>query len=257
MVILYILVIVSIALSLINIFFLFKFVKTVQENQIKNQQDVTEDGNIFLARFQKITSTRLRALDNKIEIVDQLLQDLDEAYMKTYSLLSDLESKLSEQKREERLEKQRNIDSPANIKVQKQAEKNVKNFEKGKRVYELSREIKVETKDLINFINRETELQIYSHLQKLTPEEELTIKNKLSERKVIEEKKEEKQESVFNENVEGPIVNVNRFNADRSSEKKEKIIELYEQGLSPQEIGKELKIGVGEIMLVLSLFNQD
>jgi hypothetical protein len=27
--------------------------------------------------------------------------------------------------------------------------------------------------------------------------------------------------------------------------------------LSPQEIGKELKIGVGEIMLVLSLFNQD
>ncbi len=37
----------------------------------------------------------------------------------------------------------------------------------------------MDTKDLINFINKETEIQIYNHLQKLSKEEETLIKGKI------------------------------------------------------------------------------
>jgi len=246
LVLLYILVFVSIILSIVNIIFLFKFIKSVQENQIKTNNNLNEEGNVFLARFQKITSTRLRALDNKIEIVDQLLRDLDEAYAKTYSLLSDLESKLSEQKREEIIKNRQKMNSPNYEKVQKHSRMEVKKVDSGKRVYELSKEINMETKDLINFINRETELQIYNHLQKLSVDEEKLIKDK-----ILGEHSFNIVQEISSSN------NVERVNNGKSNDKKEKIIDLYKKGLTPQEIGKELKIGVGEIMLVLSLFNQE
>jgi hypothetical protein len=232
---------------------LFKFIKSVQENQIKTNNNLNEEGNVFLARFQKITSTRLRALDNKVEIVDQLLRELDEAYAKTYSLLSDLESKLNEQKREEIIKNRQKINSPNYEKVQKYSRMEVKKVDSGKRVYELSKEINMETKDLINFINRETELQIYNHLQKLSVDEEKLIKDKI----LGEHSFNIVQEISSSNNVEDQIANVERVNNGKSNDKKEKIIDLYKKGLTPQEIGKELKIGVGEIMLVLSLFNQE
>ena len=75
---------------------------------------------MFFGSFQKITSTRLRALDNKIEIVDQLLKDLDDAYAKTYSLLSDLESRLTEQKREEIVKNRQKLNSDNYEIIQKQ-----------------------------------------------------------------------------------------------------------------------------------------
>jgi hypothetical protein len=246
LVLLFILVFVSIILSIVNIFFLFKFIKSVQESQVKTNNNLNEEGNVFLARFQKITSTRLRALDNKIEIVDQLLRDLDEAYAKTYSLLSDLESKLSEQKREEIIKNRQKMNSPNYEKVQKHSRMEVKKVDSGKRVYELSKEINMETKDLINFINRETELQIYNHLQKLSVDEEKLIKDK-----ILGEHSFNIVQEISSSN------NVERVNNGKSNDKKEKIIDLYKKGLTPQEIGKELKIGVGEIMLVLSLFNQE
>jgi hypothetical protein len=255
LVLLFILVFVSIILSIVNIFFLFKFIKSVQESQVKTQNNINEEGNVFLARFQKITSTRLRALDNKIEIVDQLLKDLDDAYAKTYSLLSDLESRLTEQKREEIVKNRQklNSDNYEIIQKQKHNKKELKRIDSGKRVYELSKEINMDTKDLINFINKETEIQIYNHLQKLSKEEETLIKGKILGEQAIKIEEEMPSSNVEDEQ----IVDVERINTSKGSGKKEKIIDLHRQGLSPQEIGKELKIGVGEIMLVLSLFNQD
>ncbi len=128
MVLLFILVFVSIILSIVNIFFLFKFIKSVQESQVKTQNNINEEGNVFFGSFpKKITSTRLRALDNKIEIVDQLLKDLDDAYAKTYSLLSDLESRLTEQKREEIVKNRQKLNSDNYEIIQKQKHNKKKN----------------------------------------------------------------------------------------------------------------------------------
>lgn len=222
MVLLFILVFVSIILSIVNIFFLFKFIKSVQESQVKTQNNINEEGNVFLARFQKITSTRLRALDNKIEIVDQLLKDLDDAYAKTYSLLSDLESRLTEQKREEIVKNRQklNSDNYEIIQKQKHNKKELKRIDSGKRVYELSKEINMDTKDLINFINKETEIQIYNHLQKLSKEEETLIKGKILGEQAIKIDEEMPSSNVEDEQ----IVDVERINTSKGSGKKKRLL---------------------------------
>ncbi|PNR97200.1 hypothetical protein [Petrotoga sp. 9PWA.NaAc.5.4] len=254
MVLLYLLVLVSIVISLINIFFLFKFINFVQENQNEKQKDITEEGNIFLARFQKITSTRLRALDNKMELVDQLLKDLDDAYAKTFSLLSDLENKLNEikmqkvndqiyNKKPEALKKESNdkIESDYNDKIEE-------NKLTQKRVYELSRELGLASKELIELVNKRTSLNINNHMEKVALEDEKIIREIVANKDLIKE-----ENKTNSPNLGFNLVKDNTTNYP----KKDRIVELHKKGLSPQEIGKELKIGIGEVMLVLNLFNAE
>lgn len=254
MVVLYLLVLVSIVISLINIFFLFKFINFVQENQNEKQKDITEEGNIFLARFQKITSTRLRALDNKMELVDQLLKDLDDAYAKTFSLLSDLENKLNEIKMQKVTnqiynKKPETLTKESNNKTEPDYNNEIKeNKSIEKRVYELSRELGLTSKELIEVVNKRTSLNINNHMEKVTLEDEKIIREIVANKDLI---KEENQTN--SPNLGFNLVKDNTTNYS----KKDRIVELHKKGLSPQEIGKELKIGVGEVMLVLNLFNAE
>jgi len=220
------------------------FVKTLNNSEVKNvNESISEEGNLFLARFQKITSSRLRALDNKIELVDELLKDLDEAYSKTFSLLTDLENKINEynktstQKKEEKQKIQERIDD---LKILNQkAEEQKEDSNAGMRVYELSKELGISSRELIDFVKEESiGINIENHLEKLTYKEIDSIKEKF----IVENSKD-----VNNSKVQHNSLQSNYDN-------KEKILELYKQGMTPQEIGKELQIGVGEIMLVLSLF---
>ncbi|RAO98585.1 hypothetical protein PW5551_08865 [Petrotoga sp. 9PW.55.5.1] len=243
MIFLYVLVIFSLLVSIINVFLLIHFVKTLNNSEVKNvNESISEEGNLFLARFQKITSSRLRALDNKIELVDELLKDLDEAYSKTFSLLTDLENKINEykktstQKKEEKQKIQEKIDD-LKILNQKVEEQN-QDSNAGMRVYELSKELGISSRELIDFVNENIGINIENHLEKLTFKEIDSIKEKF----IVENSKD-----VNNSKVQHNSLQSNYDN-------KEKILELYKQGMTPQEIGKELKIGVGEIMLVLSLF---
>lgn len=244
MIFLYVLVIFSLLVSIINVFLLMHFVKTLNNSEVKNvNESISEEGNLFLARFQKITSSRLRALDNKIELVDELLKDLDEAYSKTFSLLTDLENKINEynktftQKKEEKQKIQERIDD---LKILNQkAEEQKEDSNAGMRVYELSKELGISSRELIDFVKEESiGINIENHLEKLTYKEIDSIKEKF----IVGNSKD-----VNNSKVQHNSLQSNYDN-------KEKILELYKQGMTPQEIGKELQIGVGEIMLVLSLF---
>jgi len=222
----------------------------LQENDAtqKNYENLEEDKNLFLARFQKITSTRLRALDNKIELVDQLMKDLDDAYAKTFSLLTDLERKLDSHKWQEFESKvqhtKREEDEKGNNNQKETIEKDDR-----VRVYELSRKLNMSSKELIDFINTNTDLDVSNHLVKLTSEEEKIIFEKIKEDPPVSSKKET---NVSNVNVDkGMSTDYSNYKYDKTN----KILEFFKNGYTPQEIAKELKIGVGEIMLVLSLFN--
>ncbi|GAB6189413.1 hypothetical protein JCM30566_11520 [Marinitoga arctica] len=85
--------------SLINLSLLISLWRKFNNFSISIDSSIEDQSNTLLARFQKITSSRLRALDNKIEILDQLIKDADEAYMKSFSMLTDLEKKNDELKR--------------------------------------------------------------------------------------------------------------------------------------------------------------
>ncbi len=254
MIILYLLVVLSLTISIVNIFLMIRLGHFLQENDAseKKYENLEEDKNLFLARFQKITSTRLRALDNKIELVDQLMKDLDDAYAKTFSLLTDLERKLDSYKRQEFETK---VQHTKSLEDQKDNNNQKGTIEKDDRlrVYELSRKLNMSSKELIDFINTNTDLDVSNHLVKLTPEEEKMIFEKIKEVPTVSSKKENNPS-----NVEVDIDKDKRIDSNYSNykyDKTNKILELSENGYSPQEIAKELKIGVGEIMLVLSLFN--
>jgi len=216
----------------------------------KKYENLEEDKNLFLARFQKITSTRLRALDNKIELVDQLMKDLDDAYAKTFSLLTDLERKLDSYKRQEFETK---VHHTKSLEDQQDNNNQKVTVEKDDRlrVYELSRKLNMSSKELIDFINTNTDLDVSNHLVKLTPEEEKIISEKIKEVSQTSSKKENNPSKVDVDKDKGIDSNYSDYKYDKTN----KILELNENGYSPQEIAKELKIGVGEIMLVLSLFN--
>ncbi|KAF2955300.1 hypothetical protein [Marinitoga sp. 38H-ov] len=85
--------------SLINLSLLISLWRKFNNFSISIDSSIEDQSNTLLARFQKITSSRLRALDNKIELLDQLIKDADEVYMKSFSMLTDLEKKNDEIKR--------------------------------------------------------------------------------------------------------------------------------------------------------------
>jgi len=252
MIILYLLVVLSLTISIVNIFLMIRLGRFLQENHTREKkiEDIEEDKNLFLARFQKITSTRLRALDNKVELVDQLLKDLDDAYAKTFSLLSDLESKLDWYKRQEFETKS---ESKKHSEDRKESNIHKDTVEKDDkiRIYELSRKLNMSSKELIDFINANTELDISNHLVKLTPDEEKMVYEKIQTVSPVASNKE--NDTKTNDLDKGTNRDYNTYKYDKTS----RILQLYEKGFSPQEIAKELKIGVGEIMLVLSLFSKE
>ncbi len=254
MIVLYLLVVLSLTISIVNIFLMIRLGHFLQENdRAENKyENLEEDQNLFLARFQKITSTRLRALDNKIELVDQLMKDLDDAYAKTFSLLTDLERKLDSYKRQEIETK---VQNTKNLEDQKDNKNQKETVEKDDRlrVYELSRKLNISSKKLVDFINTNTDLDVSNHLVKLTPEEEKMIFEKIKEVPNISSKKENIPSNI--DMAKDKNINISKDNANYKYDKTEKILDLSKNGYSPQEIAKELKIGVGEIMLVLSLFN--
>ncbi|MGY4687750.1 DUF6115 domain-containing protein [Petrotoga sp. DB-2] len=254
MVILYLLVVLSLTISIVNIFLMIRLGRFLQENNETGEkyENFEEEKNLFLARFQKITSTRLRALDNKIELVDQLMKDLDDAYAKTFSLLTDLERKLDSYKRQEIETK---VQNTKNLEDQKDNKNQKETVEKDDRlrVYELSRKLNISSKKLVDFINTNTDLDVSNHLVKLTPEEEKMIFEKIKEVPNISSKKENIPSNI--DMAKDKNINISKDNANYKYDKTEKILDLSKNGYTPQEIAKELKIGVGEIMLVLSLFN--
>jgi len=250
MVILYLLVVLSLTISIVNIFLMIRLGRFLQENDAteKKHENLEEDKNLFLARFQKITSTRLRALDNKIELVDQLMKDLDDAYAKTFSLLTDLERKLDSYKRQEfesKVQHTKNLEDEKGNNDQKEAAEKDDRI----RVYELSRKLNLSSKELIDFINTNTDLDVSNHLVKLTPEEEKMIFEKINEVPLVSSQNENNSSNVDVD--KGISTDYSNYKYDKTN----KILELSKNGYTPQEIAKELKIGVGEIMLVLSLFN--
>jgi hypothetical protein len=226
----------------------------LQENDAteKKYENLEEDKNLFLARFQKITSTRLRALDNKIELVDQLMKDLDDAYAKTFSLLTDLERKLDSYKRQEfesKVQHTKNLEDEKGNNDQKEAAEKDDRI----RVYELSRKLNMSSKELIDFINTNTDLDVSNHLVKLTPDEEKMVFEKINEVPLVSSGNENNSSNVDVDKEKK--IKINKDNANYKYDKTSKILELSKNGYNPQEIAKELKIGVGEIMLVLSIFN--
>lgn len=250
MVTLYLLVVLSLTISIVNIFLMIRLGRFLQENSETGEkyENFEEEKNLYLARFQKITSTRLRALDNKIELVDQLMKDLDDAYAKTFSLLTDLERKLDSYKRQElenKLQPSKSLEDQKNDEDQK----DIVDKDDKVRVYELSRKLNMSSKELVDFINTNTALDVSNHLVKLSPEEEKMIIEKVKGVPTVSSKNENNPSNVDKDK------NINKDYNNSKYDKTNRILELSENGYSPQEIAKELKIGVGEIMLVLSLFN--
>jgi len=185
---------------------MIKILKSVNDQKMMQSLEIDENSNEILARFQKITSQRLRAMDNKIEIVDQLLKDLDEQYSKTSSILSDIENKNNENilkrknKQESDLEKTEEISNEENI-------------------YDI--------KELTEKINKLEQIQ----------NESVQDNNKTIPEKIEQKRFTPKDEEIV-------------------LDKKSRILLMHNQGMKPEEIGKKLGIGTGEVMLVINLNEQ-
>ena len=184
----------SIIISFLNLIFLFKILKKSEEESQNKMVHYDEASNELLARFQKITSSRLRAMDNKIEIVDQLLKDIDNSYIKTFSLLTELEKENNE-------------------------------IFKAKKIIPVIPEKKHDiSEESLNDVTINDSPEIHEKLQPLSSSSEEV---------------EEETSTLTDENP-----------------KKNQILNMRKEGLTPQEIAKNLKIGVGEVMLYINLYNE-
>lgn len=262
-IILFILVFFSLLVSIINIIYLIKLVNKKQEESVLNTYRYDESTNEILARFQKITSSRLRALDNKIEIVDQLIKDIDDSYSKAFSILTELERELDKQ---HKIKKDKDIPietTPNNKNIEKDTnnKKEKQSSNEKIRIYEIAKELNVNTNEVIQSINDNTDLQVYNSLQNVPLKIKNTIikNNKLIKNpEILTEKKYEKDirnnktvEETKKETSHKPVKSFDNNELD----KKYKIIEYKNKGLSKEEIAKELKIGVGEVMLYINLYS--
>jgi len=71
---------------------MFKILKEMNQKETEKNINIDEETNMIIANFQKITSSKIRTLDSKIELADQLIKDLDEIYTKNQLLLSDIQN---------------------------------------------------------------------------------------------------------------------------------------------------------------------
>ena len=195
----------AIIISILNILLMIQTLKKTNENNELTSISFDEESNKLLARFQKITTTKLRALDNKIEIVDQLLKDVNESYSRLASILSEVE-KINDE-----------------------------------------------------YFNKSRKSSITDTVKTVDPQslETAKIKETFKNDELNEEdnndnnKAEEK-----NIDKEGPEVQKSNYEEDIILDKKSMVLKYYHQGLTPQEIGKKLNIGIGEVMLFINLYNK-
>ncbi|BBE31067.1 hypothetical protein OSSY52_12080 [Tepiditoga spiralis] len=187
--------------SIFNIILMIQILKKTDKNNELTSISFDEESNKLLARFQKITTTKLRALDNKIEIVDQLLKDVNESYSRLASILSEVE-KINDEHFKNKIMNNKIIDS---IKA--------------------SDEKPLESQKINEILEKNDEI----------------IKSE-NEEKII--------------NKENNETTKNKYKEEIILDKKSMVLEYYHQGLTPQEIGKKLNIGIGEVMLFINLYNK-
>ncbi|NUU98887.1 hypothetical protein XO12_01780 [Marinitoga sp. 1154] len=206
--------------SLINLSLIISLWRKFNNFSISIDSSIEDQSNTLLARFQKITSSRLRALDNKIEILDQLIKDADEAYMKSFSMLTDLEKKNDELMRV----------------------KTVERIKKEKSHFSSLDSKKVEMPDIEDKkrVNNE-----YYNLQN-TFRESYTAQT------------DQIEENIGNRQNEEMLIKQLAKNKElKENSLKDKIIEYYNRGMSINEIAKMLDKGSGEVKLIIDLYNRN
>ncbi|KLO22093.1 hypothetical protein X275_06905 [Marinitoga sp. 1197] len=206
--------------SLINLSLIISLWRKFNNFSISIDSSIEDQSNTLLARFQKITSSRLRALDNKIEILDQLIKDADEAYMKSFSMLTDLEKKNDELMR---------------IKA-------VERIKKGKSHFSSLDSKKVEMPDIED--------------KKRVNDEYYNLQNTFREPYTAQT--DQIEENIGNQQNEEMLIKQLAKNKElKENSLKDKIIEYYNRGMSINEIAKMLDKGSGEVKLIIDLYNRN
>ncbi|MDK2945282.1 hypothetical protein [Geotoga petraea] len=87
--------IIALFIGLINLIYMIKIAKRTNEIQDEKLLNIDEDANNILSKFRKVTTDKMRLLDNKIKIADDVLQDLESSIENAYSQLNILEEKIN------------------------------------------------------------------------------------------------------------------------------------------------------------------
>lgn len=189
--------ILAIFIGLINLIYMIKIAKKTNDIQDEKLLNIDEDTTNIMTKFRKITTDKMRLLDNKIKIADDVLHDLESSIDKAYSQLNAIEDKIN-------------------------------NIQKMNINYNVSKN---------NKKNKENIPEKVEFIEKIDEEENIT-KNENEE--ILDQESPETQE-LFSKKEET---------------KTEKIRRLLNQGKTPDEIAKNMKIGIGEVILVKNLYNK-
>ncbi|MGM0640086.1 MAG: DUF6115 domain-containing protein [Thermotogota bacterium] len=189
--------ILAIFIGLINLIYMIKIAKKTNDIQDEKLLNIDEDTTNIMTKFRKITTDKMRLLDNKIKIADDVLHDLESSIDNAYSQLNAIEDKIN-------------------------------NIQKMNINYNVSKN---------NKKNKENIPEKVEFIEKIDEEENIT-KNENEE--ILDQESPETQE-LFSKKEET---------------KTEKIRRLLNQGKTPDEIAKNMKIGIGEVILVKNLYNK-
>jgi len=222
--IIWFLLILSLSVSFATLIFAVKLARKLNSFEDyfnKSSTDYDADTSLLLARFQKITSAKLRALDNKIDAVDSLLKDSEASYSKVLSAMQDFDKFVDDNKKilktieslndEETLQKLKKLDKPKKTTSKKTAAASKKTSAPRKKPTAL-------------------------------PTEQTVLESTTQEKESITPQAE--------------ISDIAPSDSVSGQSKKEKIFSLYSRGIAPSDIAKELGLGTGEVNLYIDLYKK-
>ena len=222
--IIWFLLILSLSVSFATLIFAVKLARKLNSFEDyfnKSSTDYDADTSLLLARFQKITSAKLRALDNKIDAVDSLLKDSEASYSKVLSAMQDFDKFVDDNKKtlktleslndEETLQKLKNLDKRKKTTSKKTAAASKKTSAPRKKPTAL-------------------------------PAEQTVLESTTQEKESIPPQAE--------------IADIASSDSVSGQRKKKKIFSLYSRGIAPSDIAKELGLGTGEVNLYIDLYKK-
>ncbi|MBP7237428.1 MAG: hypothetical protein KBA07_05235 [Petrotogaceae bacterium] len=222
--IIWFLLILSLSVSFATLIFAVKLARKLNSFEDyfnKSSTDYDADTSLLLARFQKITSAKLRALDNKIDAVDSLLKDSEASYSKVLSAMQDFDKFVDDNKKilktieslndEETLQKFKKLEKPRKTSPKKTTTAAKKTSAPKKRSSTL-------------------------------PAEQTTVEPTVKDKGNISPQAE--------------LPDISSSDNTSGQSKKDKIFSLYSRGIAPSDIAKELGLGTGEVNLYIDLYKK-
>jgi ribosome-binding ATPase YchF (GTP1/OBG family) len=198
-------------------YILESFKKRTEKTAIDEEEEKLVE---LIGKVRIFVDSKLEQLDRKMEEAKALIKDLNEQYVSLAALAVQLQNQLQK------------IESPSEMEANQKL-KNESFKENGK------------TETIGKFSNIDTELS--------ADEKALIQGYVLKNKPTYSTRVPEKREEIIDEYEK---YEKNEYTDDAKNKKEELIFDMYLSGLEPVEIAKKMKMGVGEVQLIIDLMKR-